>query len=242
MFSRHGVLQCIAVHLANGLGGGFNSQCFAVLSVGSGHRGSARSVAVVVARSRHQPEFNMRFHKTSLSVIGGDGVAVKCGPFARHRSMGSVEHMWFQIRLGWRSHAEWDCVSGAGVVVCRVCRPSACSCASVLFDVHVAIDALFGIGQGRDILRGVRVSLGRGRRNGMETAGWHAQCCRFSNCTHTFVAQLQACAGRIARADGSITGRARSQAIPTLIDIFRLMSSPDFMMFALLFHGVWKVV
>ncbi|CAK9084428.1 unnamed protein product [Durusdinium trenchii] len=119
-----------------------------------GHTGdSVRDLALETMKN-HPASLSMAALKGRLCCVTGDGALCQGGRLAQHSSSGACEKIWVEIHPGEVSHCTtWDRFHQVDRAVWKSILK--CSAAEEIFDIAAALDSLFGIGEGKLLLRAV---------------------------------------------------------------------------------------
>ena len=135
----------------------------ATLPIG-GHTGDTLSELTQEVLAEHPAGLNLSALRARCSVVGGDGQVVLGGPAHRHNSSKAAEKLWLHLFPEADTVCtSWDYFHRADNACMRGIR--AVSAAQEVFDLAAAIDTLFGIGEGRLMMRGVGALIDQPQRS-----------------------------------------------------------------------------
>ena len=165
MFARHDtvLMQCLSVVSAHThrihtpMFGG------ATLPIG-GHTGDALCCLTQEVLAEHPAVLNRRALMARCSVVGGDGQVVLGGPAHRHQSSQAAEKLWSQLFPEAETVCtSWDFFHRVDNACMRGIRQV--PAAKELFDMAAAVDTLFGVGEGRLMMRGIETLIDQPHRS-----------------------------------------------------------------------------
>ena len=165
MFARHDtvLMECLSVvsphthRIYTPMFGG------ATLPVG-GHTGDTLAEMTVSVLAEHPAGLNTSALRARCSVVGGDGQVVLGGPAHRHNSSKAAEKLWLHLFPEAETVCtSWDYFHRADNACMRGIRQV--PAAKEVFDMAAAIDTLFGIGEGRLMMRGVGALIDQPQRS-----------------------------------------------------------------------------
>ena len=123
----------------------------ATLPIG-GHTGDALAELTQEVLAEHPAGLNTRALRARCSVVGGDGQVVLGGPAHRHSSSKAAEKLWGHLFPETETLCtSWDYFHRADNACMRGIRQI--PAAKEVFDMAAAIDTLFGVGEGRLMMR-----------------------------------------------------------------------------------------
>ncbi len=122
-----------------------------------GHSGDALAKLSLQSLWSHPAGFGMVSLRARLAVIGGDGQIVLGGPEHRHNSSQAAEKMWQLLHPGEVAMTCWDPFHRADTACMRAIRRNAL--AHEVYDMAKQMDTLFGLGEGKILLRGLAEAL-----------------------------------------------------------------------------------
>ena len=209
---------------------------------GSGAEGDGASVRDLILESLAAAPFKLkrRHLRQRLAATGGDGAVVKGGIAARHQSTKAADFLWSaihpQINLNF---SYWDLFHRLGIADLRAVRAGTLS--KEVIDIHKIMNALFGIGKGKIILRTVASEFGcRGgtpstnpvTREGVYAASNAEDLVKYYKLYHTSLKVRVELArhGSGTRSQGSLT------------EIGRRFTAVDFVSFLVTFHDVNQTI
>ena len=234
LFSRHEALMIIGIGYVDPDDGTLQSRMIACPSAGKDGDGPSVRDLVLQSLREHPLCIGMRRLRMGLAGAGGDGAVAKGGSAARHRSTKAADLFWDAAHPRAEiSMTEWDLFHRLGVADLRAVRD--CPFAQEVIDVHKAMNAMFGVGRGRVLLRAVAAEVshqgGTPGATPVTREGVHVQKNAEDLVKH-FVLYHAAMKVRLEVAkEGS--GK-RNQA--SLVEIGRRLSSVDFVSFLLICH------
>lgn len=137
-----------------------------------GHTGDALATLTLEALSDHPAGFATPELKARLAVIGGDGQVTQGGENARHPSTKAAEKLWRGVHSeAWAEQlaeaeacppppircVQWDNFHRVDIAAMRAVKSS--PAAKEVFEVASTLVTLFGVGEGRALLRGVAAAI-----------------------------------------------------------------------------------
>jgi len=135
----------------------------ATLPIG-GHTGDALAELTQEVLAEHPAGLNTRALRARCSVVGGDGQVVLGGPAHRHNSSKAAEKLWEHLFPETETLCtSWDYFHRADNACMRGIRQI--PAAKEVFDMAAAIDTLFGVGEGRLMMRGVGALIHQSQRS-----------------------------------------------------------------------------
>ena len=158
-FARHETVLMLCLSVVSPHTHKIHTPMFGGESMGlGGHTGEAQVSLTAEMLEKHPAGLGKRALQARLSIVGGDGAVTEGGPEHRHKSSKAAEKMWLRLH----PHAEilstqWDLFHRADNGAMRAV--ASVSAVQEIFDVAACMDNLFGIGEGRILLRGVSSHL-----------------------------------------------------------------------------------
>jgi hypothetical protein len=264
LFGRHGSVLVICLGCVSAHDGRMHARFVAWAMPSSGHGGAATAETVMSALSEQPLGMDSKFLKRRMSAIGGDGAVVRGGPDRKLPGTQAADLMWFSIhpqrkpivtddnvladlagprgrRDAWVSDAdclhtvtEWDKFHREDIALLRAI--TACPLAEELYAICSMMDHMFGLGDGKLLLRAAaeatQTDIRSGRMPGMTRKAVQL-CSEPGNLLHNFRAYA---AGLHLREAWRIAGHDLSTA--KLIDAGRRLTCVQTVSFALAFRDV----
>ena len=236
-FSRHETLQIVGVSFISPHSLRLHARLVGAPSAGLDHTGPVQAEGLLRCLTDHPAQLAARAD-SRLAAIGGDGAVVAGGPRAKHKSTNAAGHLWSLLRQ------DPPCLLWDGFHRDDKARRTAYmeSGPTVeLFDVAGAVNQLFGVGQGRIILRSAAALIDSPSYVVPQTSGTRP------------TVSLQAAPGALvknfrnyhaglhARLDLVRKGRT-AQTLTGLIALARRLDSVDFVAYLLLFEDLQKML
>ena len=120
----------------------------------------------------HPGKYGKRELRARLALAGSDGAGTRGGEDSIHKSTGAAELFWISLHPAEAEHgnvpADWELFHRTSLVFEKTIADVPCT--NEIFVVQKASGALFGVGDGRVILRGAADQIG-GRRSRVPDQG-----------------------------------------------------------------------
>ncbi len=192
--------------------------------------------------AEHPASLRQQELRGRLSVVRGDGQIVSGGPLHRHNSSMAAETLWKTLHPSASLEAggsivcvQWDNFHRSDIGAVRAIR--SVPAAQEVLDVAATLDHLFGVGEGRVLLRGIADLLGE-RTSHVQGPGGTRKIVHLStipgNILHNYKAFVGGIHGRIGWRQA---GHGR-QTVESLIGLGRRLCSVPFVTFACIFSDI----
>ena len=240
-FSRQETLMLIGCTSVQPDSGAIEPHLVAAPSISLNHSGEGQVELLLRELGRDPWSLDRHALRRRLAVLAADGAGVQGGEDARHSSTGAGEKLWHlvfpdspQQAIG----AEWDAFHRLDIATRRAIAkiPAAVE----VFDITKVMSTLFGIGDGRAVLRGVAAAMALPSRRVADTGGTRkvvALSQSVANLLQNFDAYV---AGMHARR-GLVQARKSSQRMGALVDAGRRLTSMNFVSFALVLRDALRL-
>ena len=141
------------------------SRLVAAPSAGLQHSGEEQVALMSQSLHEHPGKYGKRELRARLALAGSDGAGTRGGEDSIHKSTGAAELFWKSLHPAEAEHgnvpADWELFHRLSLVFEKTIADV--PCANEIFEVQKAIGALFGVGDGRVILRGAADQIGERR-------------------------------------------------------------------------------
>ena len=119
-----------------------------------GHTGASLASSALAALAEHPGCFLLAILMARCAAVGGDGQICGGGPNHRHQSSRAAERFWQTVHPGSALLCVmWGRFHRLDIGMTRAIK--ACAASKELFDMSAATSALFGIGEGQVLWRGL---------------------------------------------------------------------------------------
>ena len=141
------------------------TRLLAAPSSGLKHAGDETVASVSQVLCEHPGRYGKRTLQSRLAGVGSDGAGTLGGEDALHKSTGACELLWKSLHPnhapGDNMPVDWELFHRVSLVFEKTIKDI--PCAGEIFEVSQSLGALFGVGDGRVILRGAADQIGARR-------------------------------------------------------------------------------
>ena len=240
MFSRYETMMLLGVVLMEDTGGGVWREVPHLLgapSAGQMHTGEEQVELILQALADHPAHLTVEKMLRRLARVGSDGAACQGGENSIHPSTKSSEKIWRRVypeAAPLTTHAdptvEWDLFHRIDRAVSKAIEDTPAAIA--IFDVSRAIGALFGVGDGRVILRATADAIGERRLRVPDQGGTRKVVALANTVEHLLKMHRTLHAAMHARL-GQRKAHRGSQTEQKLVDVGRHIAALGFVTFTL---------
>ena len=240
MFSRYESMLLIGVVvLEESAKGGHWSEVphlLAAPSAGQMHTGSEQAAVILQSLADHPAHLTQDELRARLGLVGCDGAACAGGEDAIHSSTRAAEKIWEAAHPGddpfappLASATEWDLFHRLDIAMARAIGDT--PAAVQIFDVARVMGSLFGVGDGRVILRSAADAIGEQRLRVPDQGGTRKIVALGNTVEHLLKTHRTLHAALHARMGQMKDGGRGKQSMSKLIDVGRQVSALDFVTF-----------
>ena len=240
MFSRYESLLLIGVVVLEDKGDGQWSEAphlLAAPSVGQKHAGVEQAELILQSLADHPAHLTPEKLAARLGLVGSDGAACAGGEHSIHTGTEVSEKVWSRVHPG-ADHSslraatatEWDLFHRLDRAVAKAIESTPAAVA--IFDVSRVMGSLFGVGDGRVILRSVADAIGERRYRVPDQGGTRKIVALANTVEHLLKMHRTLHAAMHARIGQTRAGRS-SQTITKLVDVGHQISALDFVTFSI---------
>ena len=236
-FSRYESLLLVGVVFLEGVGGEWSDapHLLAAPSSGQKHTGEEQAELILQGLSDHPAHLTPGSLAARLGLVGSDGAACAGGEDSIHSGNKAAEILWARVHPGPMSSSlrtaaatEWDLFHRIDRAAAKAIEDTPAAVAIV--DVSRVMGSLFGVGDGRVILRSAAEAIGERRYRVPDQCGTRKVVALANTVEHLIKMHRTLHASMHARI-GQSRARRSSQTVSHLIDVGRHISALDFVTF-----------